>query len=398
MDASKIDAENTGDLDFDRLIDRTTTPSVKWQWYAEDVLPMWVADMDFRSPPSVIRALRQRVEHGIFGYERSPLDLREIIVDRLARTYDWHVNPDAIVFLPGIVPGFNIATRALVAPDEGLLIQTPVYMHILHAAGEAGVQSHAMTLTREDGGHYSVDLDRFEATVTSQTRLFLLCNPHNPVGRVFTRQELTAMAEICRRHDVLICSDEIHCDLIFEGHQHLPIATLAPEIEAVTITLMAPSKTFNIAGLHCGFAIIPNPDLRRRYKQGRGGLVGKPNLLGYTAARAAYLDGATWLQALLRYLAANRDVLVDYVAQHMPEVKIGVPEGTYLAWLDCRALELTESPGTFFRDNARVALNDGAAFGPGGRGFVRLNFGCPRALLEEGLTRMRQALAARDLV
>ncbi|MGC9468756.1 MAG: MalY/PatB family protein [Anaerolineae bacterium] len=393
-DQSARQVSRSSDLpyDFERITDRTRTNSLKWQYYDEDVLPMWVADMDFQSPPAVIQALQERAEHGIFGYETSPPDLRQIIVDRLARLYDWQVEPEAVVFLPGIVAGFNVASRAFVAPDEGILIHTPVYMHILHAAKDAGVQSHAMELTQQSDGRYTVDFDVFERTVTDATRLFLLCNPHNPVGRVFTRSELEEMAALCLRHDLIICSDEIHCDLVYPGHKHLPIATLSPEVEARTITLMAPSKTFNIAGLHCGFAVIPNPELRRQYGRGRGGLVGIPNLMGYTAARAAYVEGNAWLNALLSYLEANRDYLVSYLATHLPQLRMVPAEGTYLAWIDCRAANLPKNPSKFFLEEARVAFNDGAAFGPGGEGFVRLNFGCPRQLLEEGLERMRAAL------
>lgn len=378
--------------DFDRITDRRESNSIKWQWYDEDVLPMWVADMDFRSPPAVIRALRARVEHGVFGYEKSPPDLRELITERLSKLYNWEVAPEAIIFLPGIVAGFNVASRAFVAADEALMVQTPVYMHILHAAEDAGVRGQAMALIQGTDGRYGVDLDLFEATITEQTRLFLLCNPHNPVGRVFTRAELIAMTDICLRHNLVICSDEIHCDLIYEEHQHIPVATLGQEVAARTITLMAPSKTFNIAGLHCGFAIIPDADLRQRYKKGRGGLVGTPNLMGYTAAKAAYAEGGPWLQALLRYLEANRDLVGEYLAGEMSQLKMVPPEGTYLAWIDCREAGLPTSPQRFFLDNARVAFNDGGAFGPGGEGFIRLNFGCPRELLLEGLNRMHRAL------
>jgi cysteine-S-conjugate beta-lyase len=378
---------------FDEVIDRTPTQSIKWHAYEADVLPMWVADMDFCSPPAVMQALRERIEHGIFGYEGHPSALRELIVERLARLYGWHVGPEAIVFLPGIVPGFNVATRAFVEAHEGLLIQTPVYMHIAHAAEDAGVQSHDMPLTLQADGRYIVDMDLFEKRITSQTRLFLLCNPHNPVGRVFTQDELEAMAERCLRHKILICSDEIHCDLLYNDHRHIPIAALSPEIEARTVTLMAPSKTFNIAGLHCGYAVIPNPDLRRRYRQARGGLVGTPNLLGYTAAQAAYAEGAVWLRSLLKYLEANRDLMTGYIAEHLPQLRMTAPEGTYLAWIDCRHAGLSKSPARYFLEKGRLALNDGAAFGPGGEGFVRLNFGCPRKLLLEGLDRMRAALS-----
>ncbi len=399
MDSSQTYvASDTTDLDdtefdFDTVVDRRSTNSMKWGVYGEDVLPMWVADMDFTSPPAVIRALCERAQHGIFGYELSPGHLPELITQRLAALYDWYVEPDAIVFLPGIVSGFNVATRAFVERDESVLIQTPVYMHILHAARDARVRGQTMELTRQRDGRYIIDFDRFDQAFTEQTRLFLLCNPHNPAGRVFSRDELEQVAENCLQHNTLICSDEIHADIIFNGHRHTPIASLAPEIEARTITLMAPSKTFNVAGLHCGFAVIPNPDLRRRYERGRGGLVGAPNLMGYIAAEAAYAEGQPWLSALLRYLETNRNVMETYLADHMPQLTMASPEGTYLAWINCRKAGLGSSPETFFLEHGGVALNGGAAFGPGGDGFVRLNFGCPRSILLEGLARMKMALA-----
>ena len=378
--------------DFDRIIDRRTTGSIKWQLYGEDVLPMWVADMDFAAPEPVITALQTRVAHGVFGYEACPEALVEVIVARLRELYGWTVAPEAIIFLPGVVTAFNLAVQAFLAPGDGLLIQTPVYPPILHAADTAGAETHAMELTRGVDGRYSVDFELFARTITEHTRMFLLCNPHNPVGRVFREDELARMAELCLCHNVLICSDEIHGDLIFNGYRHIPIAALAPEIAARSITLMAPSKTFNIAGLHCSFAVIPDAELRKRYLTARRGVVDSVNLLGYTAALAAYQQGQPWLEAVLRYLEANRDFVVAFVEKHMPGVTVTAPEGTYLAWLDCRAAGIPGNAHDFFLNEAGVAMNDGATFGPGGEGFVRLNFGCPRALLEEGLERMRVAL------
>lgn len=379
-------------FDFDTIIDRRQTQSLKWKVYGDDVLPMWVADMDFASPPAVVEALHERVNHGVFGYETSSQELKGLIVERLGRLYDWHVEPDAIAFVPGIVTGFNVAIRGLVGPDQGVLIQTPVYGPILHAAQTAGVRAQSMALTPEADGRYGIDLDRFAQTITDETRLFLLCNPHNPVGRVWTRDELLMMAESCLHHDTIICSDEIHCDLIYNGHRHIPIASLSPEIEARSITLMAPSKTFNIAGLDCGFAVIPNLDLRRAYNLGRGGLASTPNLLGYVAAQAAYAHGQPWLDALLRYLEGNRDLVIDYLTTYMPQLQMVRPEGTYLAWIDCRAAGLREPPKDFFLSRGRVAFNAGTDFGPEGEGFIRLNFGCPRQLLLDGLQRMQDAL------
>jgi cystathionine beta-lyase len=379
--------------DFDRIIDRRVTGSIKWQHYGEDALPMWVADMDFAAPELVIAALQARVAHGVFGYEGHPPALVEAIVARLQELYGWTVAPEAILFLPGVVTAFNLAVQAFLAPGDGLLIQTPVYPPILHAGDTAGVETHAMELTLGVDGRYSVDFELFAHTIADRTRMFLLCNPHNPVGRVFREDELARMAELCLRHDLLICSDEIHGDLIFNGYRHIPIAALAPEIAARTITLMAPSKTFNIAGLHCSFAVIPDAELRKRYLAARRGIVDSVNLLGYTAALAAYQEGQPWLTALLRYLEANRDFVIAFVEQHMPGVTVAAPEGTYLAWFDCRSAGIPGNAHDFFLNEACVAVNDGATFGPGGEGFVRLNFGCPRALLSEGLERMRTALS-----
>ncbi|MBU1877380.1 MAG: aminotransferase class I/II-fold pyridoxal phosphate-dependent enzyme, partial [Chloroflexi bacterium] len=252
--------------DLDHIINRRESDSVKWCIYDDDVLPLWVADMDFPAPEPVIRALHERVDHGVFGYGKAPGELREVMVDRLARLYDWTVDPEAITFVPGVVPGFNVATRAVTSPGDGVLAQTPVYFPILHVPGYYGLTCDEMELTRRPDGQYEIDFDRFEATITDRTRIFILCNPHNPVGRAFRRDELARMADICLRHDVVICSDEIHCDLLLPSTQHWPIAALASEIAERTITLMAPSKTYNIAGLDCAVAIIPNPELRQQFQ------------------------------------------------------------------------------------------------------------------------------------
>jgi len=383
-------------FDFDRRIERRNTASIKWDYYPADILPAWVADMDFAAPEPVLAALRARIDHGVFGYGLPPAELREVIVARLARLYDWHIAPEMLTFMPGVVPGFNLACKALAQPGEGLLIQTPVYHPILHAAQNHGLERQAVPLVRRSDGSYGIDFDAFEVAITKRSRLFILCNPHNPVGRVFTEKELARMAEICLSHNLYICSDEIHGDLIFSGQRHLPIAALAPEIAARTITLMAPSKSYNIAGLECSFAVIPDPELRQRFRAARAGLVPSANILGYEAALAAYRDGDAWLEALLGYLEANRDYLQAAVdAGALPGVRMATPEGTYLAWLDCRGAGIFDQAGDFFIEHGRVALNDGAMFGEEGRGFVRLNFGCPRSLLEEIIRRMQAALNAR---
>jgi cysteine-S-conjugate beta-lyase len=385
--------------DFDRLVDRRRSDSSKWGKYGPDVLPLWVADMDFQSPEPVIRALRERVEHGFFGYiALEQPEFHELFADRLHKRYGWRVSPEAIVIIPGVIPGFNVAGRVFAAPGDGLILQTPVYPPILRAAGNMGLTREEAPLALRTGAgqtgrSYEVDVDAFEAAIGERTRFFLLCNPHNPVGRVFRRDELEGLAAACLRHGLTIVADEIHCELIYSGHRHTPIASLSPEIAERTITFMAPSKTFNLAGLKCSVAIIPNGALREKFIAGRADLVSTVNVFGYTAAFAAYRDGQAWLDALLRYLEANRDFAVDYVRTRLPGVSVATPEATYLGWLDCRnAGPAAADPFTFFLEKARVALNDGTLFGPGGEGFVRLNFGCPRPLLAEALDRMREAL------
>ena len=383
--------------DFDQVIDRCNTDSAKWCRYTtdgnEDVLPLWVADMDFAAPEPVIQALQERVAHGVFGYGMEPDGLREVIQERLARLYNWQVETDDIFFIPGVVTGFNMVCYATGQPGDEILVEPPVYPPMLSSPEGMGRICKTVQLVEGDA-RYERDLDRFEEAITERTSLFLLCSPHNPVGRVFGRAELERLAEICLRHNIVICSDDIHCDLVFQNHPHMPIASLAPEVAAQTVTLLAPSKTYNIAGLSCSVGVIQNPDLRARIREGVPRLVPHINVLGYTAALAAYRDGQEWLDALLVYLEANRDYLLEYIATHMPSVRCHKPEGTYLAWLDCRESGIEGNPYEFFLEHARVALNDGVRFGAGGEGFVRLNFGCPRTILTEALDRMRAALAA----
>ena len=383
---------------FDQIIDRRHTDSAKWRWYSKDgtdVLPLWVADMDFAAPEPVLRALEERVAHGIFGYGLPPDGLCEVIQERLARLYGWRVEIEDIFFVPGVVTGFNMVCHAIGAPGDDILVETPVYYPMLHAPGNAARTCRIVPLV-EGQERYEHDFDAFEQAIldadAGRTSLFLLCNPHNPVGRVFDKTELERLAEICLQNDVVICSDEIHCDLVFQGHPHTPISSLAPEVAAQTVTLFAPSKTYNVAGLSCSVCVVQNPDLRARVQQAGAGLVSHVNVMGYTAALAAYRDGQEWLDEVLIYLEANCDYLLEYIGTHMPGIKCQKPEGTYLAWLDCREANIPGNPHEFFLEQAKVALNDGAAFGAGGEGFVRLNLGCPRSTLTEALERMRAAL------
>ncbi len=381
---------------FDQIKDRRATESVKWRAYPEDVLPLWVADMDFPSAQPVIRVLQERVVHGVFGYPTvEALRLRQLVVERMADRYAWCINPQDVLFLPGVITGFNLACHAVAVPDGGVLVQTPIYTPILNAAKTTGCQPQETELVLCLDGTYSIDMDAFSAAITDHTKLFILCNPHNPVGRVYQPGELARLAQICLMKGVVICADEIHSDLIFSDHRHTPIASLDPEIAQNTITVLAPSKTFNIAGLNCSIVIVQNPQLREKYLAAQKGLVSGVNLMGLIAAQAAYADGQEWLDQLLEYLESNRDILFDFVRAELPGVTMTAPEGTYLAWLDCRQAGIEGNPYEFFLKEAHVALSDGEIFGQGGQGFVRLNFGCPQGILLQALEQMKQALLSR---
>jgi cystathionine beta-lyase len=381
---------------FDQTIDRKNTGSAKWDYYGDGVLPMWVADMDFASPQPVLDALHQRIDHGVFGYGWQPTELSNAICERMQRLYNWAVTPDDLIYLPGLVCGTNLTCRATGQPGASVLVQTPVYPPFLTAPGNHGMELVTDELVLSGNGKtigYEIDFDAFEAAIKPNTRLFILCNPHNPIGRGYTRDEQLQMAEICARHNVVICSDEIHSDLLLDGTRHTPMATLSPEIAQNTITLLAPSKTFNVPGLGCSVAIVQNKTLRKQVEKAAAGIVPHVNVLGYVAAQAAYQHGQSWLDALLDYLSANRDFVVQFVAEQLPGVRTTAPDSTYLAWLDCREAGIKSNPYRFFLKHANVALNNGADFGPGGEGFVRLNFGCPRQTLEQGLNQMKDALS-----
>ncbi|HOW91899.1 MAG TPA: PatB family C-S lyase [Anaerolineaceae bacterium] len=373
--------------------ERRNSDSIKWGLYEEDVLPLWVADMDFTSPPAVIEALQQRAAHGVFGYARESTELKELIAARMENLYGWKIKLEDILLLPGVVAAFNVVCQAVAQPGESILIQPPVYPPFFSAPGYAGARAVFNNINLNTAGEYAIDLEDFEAVIEKDTRAFLLCNPHNPLGRVFTKTELIGMAQICLKHGLVICSDEIHSDLVFEGYQHIPIASLDKEVEARTVTLLAPSKTYNIAGLECSALICTNPDLRVRIQKARRGLLGWVNLMGMTAGLAAYKHGDEWLKQVLYLLQGNRDYLIQYLAEKIPGIHMIRPEATYLAWLDCRELNLPQSPAQFLLEKARVALNNGEDFGEPGKGYVRLNFGCSRETLTEALDRIKQAVA-----
>lgn len=378
--------------DFEHFPERRSTESVKWRLYAEDVLPMWVADMDFVSPEPVIADLQKRVQHGIFGYPMVSDEMRNVVVTRMLKRYGWKISPQDVIFVPGVVPGFNLTCQAFAGAGDSILMQTPVYPPFLDAPVHAGAERVEVELVRTASGRYEIDFAAFEEAIRLNTRVFMLCNPHNPVGRVYTRAELSRLAEICLRHNVMICSDEIHSDLIFSGNQHTPIASLNDEIAQRSVTLIAPSKTFNIAGLECSAIICPNAEYRKKLETARRGMLGGVNVLGLTAGVSAYREGDAWLKELLVVLEHNRDLMVTFMRERMPEIKIYPAEATYLAWLDCRALNLEMEASEFFLKQAKVALNKGKDFGEPGEGFVRFNFGCPPSMVQEALERMEKSL------
>ncbi len=377
--------------DFDQTVERRGTDSIKWRRYGNDVLPLWVADMDFVSPEPVVKALHERVDHRIFGYGGAGEELVNIIRQRLKSLYDWDVPGEHIIFVPGVVTGLNLAFQLFAGPGDAVLVQPPVYSHFIADPVNRGRMLIDPPLIKK-GDTYEVDFDAFERSITDSTRIYVLCNPHNPVGRVFRKDELERFAEICMRRNILICADEIHCDLVYPDHQHIPIATLGGEAADRTITFMSPSKTFNLAGLKCSFVVIKDPVLRKAWIRGSEGLVPHVNIMGLTAALAAYRDGQDWLEQCLSYLKGNRDLLVKYVTEKLPFITITRMEATYLAWLDCRRSGIPGNPFRFFLNESKVALNDGLEYGNGGEGFVRLNFACPRKLLADALERMADAL------
>lgn len=383
-------ARNRPAFDFDQVIDRRAVPGDKWGRYAgRDVVPMWVADMDFAAPPAIIEALHARLDHRVFGYTDAWPSLIEAVIDGIVRDHDWRIEADWLVWLPGVVTGFNVACRMAGEPGDAVLTATPVYPPFLRAPANNQRRLQTVDLVC-DGARWQWDWDALDATLDADTRMLLLCHPHNPVGRVFDPRELTALAERAERHDLIVCSDEIHCGLVLDG-THRPIAALDAAVARRSITLMAPSKTWNIPALYASFAIIADADLRRRYRHAMRGLIPHPNVLGLVATEAAYREGSAWRLALLDYLRGNRERVMQAI-KALPGLRTTRPEATYLAWIDCRDAGLDE-PTAFFEKHG-VGLSDGRAFGAP-PGFVRLNFGCPRSLLDEGLERMRQALASR---
>lgn len=377
-------------FDFDTFPDRRPTSSTKWNRHAgRDVIPMWVADMDFRCAPAIVDALRRCVEHGIFGYTDPPAELAPAVCEALVRDYGWTADPEWIVWLPSLVVGLNVVSRALADADEEVLTALPIYPPFLSAPRNAQRLLRTVDLVQSaDGRRWEWDWDALERAVTPRTRLLLLCHPHNPTGRAWTRDELERLAGFANRHGLLVASDEIHCGLLLEpGRTHVPFASLDADVAARTVTLMSASKTFNLPTLGCAFAIASDAAMRTRIRRAMAGIVHHVGGLGYTATLAAYREGQSWQRALVEYLRGNRDLVEAGIAA-LPGLKTWHVEATYLAWIDARELELPDPVAHF--EAAGVGLYDGAQFGA--PGFLRLNFACPRPLLREALARIRTAV------
>ena len=375
-------------VNFDLLVDRSDTDSCKWSLYSDvDVLPLWVADTDFMVAPEITEALRQRVAHGIFGYTNTPNRLNELIVERMQRLYGWSIDPDWLVWMPGVVSSMHIACRSICDASDSVLTPSVAYPYFHSAPGLSGRGNQPMAMIYSNR-RWVIDQKKLALQIDSSSKLMLFCNPHNPGGAVYTRSELSALADLVVTNDLVVCSDEIHCDLVLEaGMSHIPIASLNKAIERRSITLMAPSKTFNIAGLSCSFAIIPDDSVRRKFTKACTGIIPYLNLLGTTAAQAAYEYGDDWNNQQVIYLRANRDYLVAELNQ-IRGLKLDPVEATYLAWIDVTELKLTD-PKVFF-EKTGVGLSAGSDFGDDN--YLRLNFGCPRSLLEEAVKRIKIAV------
>ena len=383
--------------DFDRIVERRGTNSTKWdqntlRFGREDVLPMWVADMDFPCPEPVLAAIKERAEHPTYGYGFPPPSLYEAIINWCQDRYGWKVEKEWILFTAGVVNALYTVVEACSRVGDEIIIQSPVYPPFFNAIRNSGRHVLNSPLVREDDG-YRMDWKDLEKKLSSRrVPLMILCSPHNPVGRVWTKEELTRLSDLCLAHDCLLVSDEIHCDLVLWENEHTATAALSPEVQEKTITLGAASKTFNLAGLATSYVIISDPKLREEFARGRAGR-NEGNLFGYIALEAAYRHGGEYLEQLIGYLEGNMTVFAESLKEKFPSLKMTLPEATYLAWVDMRSLGL--SPGElqrFMRQEARLALNDGHGYGPGGAGFQRFNLGCARSIVLEAVSRLEQAL------
>lgn len=377
--------------DFGMPVDRSDSDAIKWKRYKnKDILPMWVADMDFHVADEILNAIKSRCDHGVLGYGSDSPELNELIVQHCKKHYDWDIQADWIVLTPGVVKGLNIA-RAM-AMENGKTAGTtalPVYPHLMQQSPILKFENQTFW-AKPSGDNWELDIQAFKNSITDHTGLMLFCNPHNPLGKVYNKDELEAIANVCIKHNLIMCSDDVHCDLILNGKKHIPIASLNQDIANLSITLMAPSKTFNIAGLDCAFAIIPNSVMRKQYSKLMYGLVGHVNILGSQAATAAFKYGEPWRQKLIPYLQGNHQLILDRI-NSIKGISMRPSEATYLAWINVADLKL-DNPQKYFEQYG-VGMSAGAEFGD--NDYVRLNFGCQRSLLAEALNRIETGVNER---
>ncbi len=384
---------------FDESINRLQTNSIKWDevenlFGDKEMLPMWVADMDFKSPKPVIDALIKRAEHGIYGYTTRPDAYYDATVGWMKRRHNWTIEKDWITFCPGVVPALHIIVQNFTSPGDKILIQPPVYYPFMSVIEKNG-REIAYNPLQFKNGRYTMDFDDLEKKIDPSVKMIILSNPHNPVGRVWTKDELSKLGEICLKHNILVVSDEIHFDLVYKGNVHTPFAAISDEFAENSITCTAPSKTFNLAGLKTSNIIIPNKEYREKFtKAVEDAFISMTNTFGVTALIAAYEEGDEWLDQLMDYLQENLNFLKEYIQTQIPEVKVIEPEATYLVWLDCRQLGLeAKELEHVIQKQGKVAFDEGYIFGKEGEGFTRINIACPRDLLKEGLKRFSQAVS-----
>jgi len=384
--------------DFDRRIDRTGTASYKWDqserlFGRSDILPLWVADMDFEPPQEVVEAIKRRAEHGIYGYTVRTQGYYDAIIGWLSRRHQWRIEQEWLSSSPGVVPALSLMVQTFTEPGDGVILQSPVYYPFYDVILMNGRKVVNNPLLLKEG-RYEIDFELLEEQAAGGAKMLLLCSPHNPGGRVWTREELERIAEICEKHGLLVVADEIHHDLVFSGHKHVPYASLSEACAQHSVTCIAPSKTFNLAGLQAAAVIIPNADIRRKYNAALKTLsIHMESYFGLTATEASYAYGDEWLDQLLVYLEGNRDALLAYVKEHLPQVKAMSPEGTYMVWMDCTAI--SDKPQELKRlmfEKAGVAFSEGSVFGEQGAGYLRVNLACPRSLLLEGLEKFSKAV------